>query len=95
MSIVWKFLVLYNLLEAININYQLKYEHATTRHLHRCNKINKRAQSEIYGDLKGKERVVVGSAIWLVGIRMQLKNNCTHKSLITLSFASFTRTIIP
>ena len=33
MSIVWKFLVLYNLLEVINIDYQLKYEHATTRRL--------------------------------------------------------------
>ena len=36
-SIVWKFLALYDLLEAINIDYQLKYEHATTRRLYRRN----------------------------------------------------------
>ena len=31
------------LLEGININYQLNYEHATTRSLYRYNKINKHA----------------------------------------------------
>ena len=31
MSIVQKFVALHDLLEAINIDYQLKYEHATTR----------------------------------------------------------------
>ena len=59
MSVVLKFLALYDLLEAINIDYQLKYEHATTRRLYRRNKINKRASTGIYADLKGKERVLL------------------------------------
>ena len=50
MSLVWKFLALYGLLEGINIDYQPNYEHAR-----RHNKINKRAKIGIYSDLKGKE----------------------------------------
>ena len=43
MSLVWKFMALYDLLEVININYLLQYENVTTRCLYRCNKINKYA----------------------------------------------------